>query len=282
MRHWHVGTTSDRGWLLPPEPEDLTLTGEEVHVWRASLNWPAGYVRRFQDLLTPDELSRSERFRFQADRQRFLVARGLLRTILSRYLRVEPGQLRFAHDERGKPHLISPSASRALAFNLSHAHGLLLIAVTHNRRVGIDVEYTRPPLPDVEHIAERFFSVEEKEVLRALSPTARNEAFFRCWTCKEAYLKARGEGLSMPLDRFQVAVIPGQPARLLRVEGDLKEASRWSLRELVPAPGYVATLAVEGGGWRLSCWRYPCSLQGETQVLAEMGPSAPLRAAYPT
>jgi 4'-phosphopantetheinyl transferase len=181
----------------------------------------------------------------------------------------------------GKPYLVSPSAPRTLAFNLSHAHGLLLVAVTYDRRIGIDVEYTRPPLPDVEHIAERFFSVEEKEALRALSSTARNEAFFRCWTCKEAYLKARGLGLSMPLDRFQVAVIPGQPARLLHVEGDLEEASRWSLRELVPAPGYVATLAVEGGGWRLSCWRYPCSLQGKTQALAETGSSAPLRTAYP-
>jgi 4'-phosphopantetheinyl transferase len=281
MRHWHVETTNDRGWLLPPELEELTLTDEEVHVWRASLNWPAGCVRDFQDLLTPDELSRSERFRFQGDRQRFLVARGLLRTILSRYLRVEPSQLRFAYDDYGKPYLISPSAPGTLTFNLSHAHGLLLVAVTHDRAIGIDVEYTRPPLPDVEHIAERFFSVEEKEALRALSSTARNEAFFRCWTCKEAYLKARGLGLSMPLDRFQVAVIPGQPARLLHVEGDLEEASRWSLRELVPAPGYVATLAVEGGGWRLSCWRYPCSLQGKTQALAETGSSAPLRTAYP-
>jgi len=268
MKHDPVETTADDVWY--PPPGELTLASDEVHLWRGSLNWPARYIRDFQDLLSPDELSRAERFRFQQDRQRFLVTRGLLRIILSRYLGSEPGQLCFAYNSYGKPALIPSSAPRTLSFNLSHAHGLLLVAITQNRQVGIDVEYTRAPLPDVEQIAERFFSVEEKQTLRALPPNERHQVFFRCWTCKEAYLKARGEGLSLSLDRLAVALIPGEPAPLLRVEGAPQETWRWSLRELIPAPGYVATLAVEGGGWRLACWHYARSLQREAQ------PSQPL------
>ena len=268
MKHDPMETTADDVWY--PPPGELKLASDEVHLWRGSLNWPARYIRDFQDLLSPDELSRTERFRFQKDRQRFLVTRGLLRIILSRYLGSEPGQLCFAYNSHGKPALIPSSAPRTLSFNLSHAHGLLLVAITQNRQVGIDVEYTRAPLPDVEQIAERFFSVEEKQTLRALPPNERHQVFFRCWTCKEAYLKARGEGLSLSLDRLAVALIPGEPAPLLRVQGAPQETRRWSLRELIPAPGYVATLAVEGGGWRLACWHYARSLQREAQ------PSQPL------
>jgi 4'-phosphopantetheinyl transferase len=247
-------TTRDPKWLVPPG--GLGLSSDEVHVWRISPNWPAREVQRLQDLLAPDELSRAGRFRSQTDRQRFVIARGLLRTILSRYLGLEPGQVRFAYDDYGKPALIPKSAPGTLNFNMSHAHGLSLVAITRERGIGIDVEYTRPPLPDAEQIVERYFSVEEKEAFRVLPPPQRHEAFFRWWTCKEAYLKARGTGLSLPLDRLVVALNPGEPAPLLRVKGDPQETGRWSFRELIPAPGYVATLAVEGAGWRLACWHY--------------------------
>jgi 4'-phosphopantetheinyl transferase len=130
--------------------------------------------------------------------------------------------------------------------------------VSRGREVGIDLEHLRSGV-DIEHIAARFFAPGEAATLRTLPTTMRNEAFFRCWTRKEAYIKARGEGLSLSLDQFAVTLTPGQPAALLQAPGDLQEVSRWSLQDLTPAPGYVAALAVEGGGWQLACWRYPDS-----------------------
>jgi 4'-phosphopantetheinyl transferase len=122
--------------------------------------------------------------------------------------------------------------------------------------VGIDLEYIRSDL-QVEQLAERFFSRREIATLRTLPPEVQRQAFFLCWTRKEAYLKARGEGLSLPLDQFDVSLIPGEPAALLSTQRDPYEVSRWSLQELTPAPGYAAALAVEGHGWGLACWQWP-------------------------
>jgi 4'-phosphopantetheinyl transferase len=128
-----------------------------------------------------------------------------------------------------------------------------LYAVTRAREVGIDVELIRSDLK-IEQIAERFFSHHEIATLRALPTELRQSAFFRCWTRKEAYIKATGKGLSLPLDQFEVSLTPGEPAALLSTQPDPNEAQRWSLRELTPAPGYAAALAVEGHGWCLACW----------------------------
>jgi len=242
----------DDNWLAAPE--DLALAGDEVHVWRVPLDWPQDYVTHFRDLLTPDELSRAERYYHEEDRRRFLIARGMLRTILGRYLRLDPDQLRFTYGNRGKPALTSVFARETLSFNLSHALGLLLVAVTRNRRVGVDVEEIRL-LPDLEQLAERFFAVPEKQALQALPPDERREAFFKLWTCKEAFAKARGDGLWLPLDRFHIAPVAGGSPPELHIPGDPGEAARWTLREIKPAPGYLATLAVEGVGWKLARWR---------------------------
>ncbi len=139
---------------------------------------------------------------------------------------------------------------------MSHSHGVALYAVTRDREVGIDLEFIRRDL-EVEQIAERFFSRRETATLRALPTALREYAFFLCWTRKEAYIKARGEGLSLPLDQFDVSLIPGEPAALLSTQPDSDEALRWSLQELTLASGYVAALAVEGRGWSLSCWQWP-------------------------
>jgi 4'-phosphopantetheinyl transferase len=122
--------------------------------------------------------------------------------------------------------------------------------------VGIDLERIRLDLA-VAEIAERFFSRREVAMLRALSTDVQQQAFFRCWTRKEAYIKARGEGLSLPLDQFDVSLAPGEPAAVLGTQPDPSEASRWSLQELTPAPGYAAALAVKGHSWRLTCWQWP-------------------------
>lgn len=240
-------------WRCPPA--DLVLADDDVHVWRASLNPSAEHVRDLQRTLTPDEQERAARFRFQRDRDHFIVARGVLRAILGRYLGVEPSQLRFCYSSYGKPALAEKFGRKKLNFNLAHSHELALYAVTRGRTVGIDLEYMRADLAG-EQIAERFFSPREVAVLRTLPRNKQEEAFFNCWTRKEAYVKAIGEGLSMPLDQFDVSLVPGEPALLVSTHKDPREAARWSLRALAPGSGYVAALAVEGHTWRLTCWQW--------------------------
>jgi 4'-phosphopantetheinyl transferase len=244
----------DRLWV--PPPADLKLSSDEVHVWRASLDSTATDVQSLQQTLSADELGRAAGFRFQKDRQRFIAAHGLLRAIISRYLDMEPSQLRFCYSDHGKPSLVPTSGQKTLSFNLSHSDGLALYAITRDRGIGIDLERVRP-VAKVEQIAERFFSARENAVFRTLPASLKREAFFTCWTRKEAYIKARGEGLSLPLDQFDVSLVPGGPAVLLGTRGDPQKSSGWSLRELMPDPGYVAALAVEGHDWHLTCWQFP-------------------------
>lgn len=241
-----------QSWSLPPE--DLTLGCDEVHVWRATLDVEASRVRSLQQILTADERARAERFHFREDRERFIVARGRLRIILGRYLMVDPSELRFSYSLYGKPSLAGGFDADALCFNLSHADGLALYAVARGRRLGVDIERVRADVAD-ERVAEQFFAPGEVAALRAFSESMRPLAFFNCWTRKEAYIKARGEGLSLRLDQFEVSLAPGEPAALLRTSGDPQESTRWSLRALDTDPGYVAALAVEGSGWSLRCWQ---------------------------
>jgi 4'-phosphopantetheinyl transferase len=229
------------------------LRSDDVHVWRVALDQPASVAQSFLRILAPDERRRSENYYFPKDRDCFVIARGVLRTLLGRYLQSEPDQLRFCYGSHGKPALIGPSGSDQIRFSVSHSNQLALCAVTRNREVGVDVEYVREDLANTE-IAERFFSSREAAMLRALPIERRVEGFFNCWTRKEAYVKARGRGLSLPLNLFDVSVGPGAGAAILSTQENSKEALNWSLRDLEPAHGYVAALAVAGGNWRLSCW----------------------------
>jgi len=249
-------SASSVSWDLPPHP--LQLDSTAVHVWRAALTLDPSAVQALQQLLSPDEQIRAEQFYFSLDREHFIVARGLLRVILGRYLDRDPRRLRFSYNPHGKPALVKEESGEEISFNLSHAHGLALYAIARGRNVGIDLEYLRSDLVH-EQIAEHFFSPREVASLLALPPSLRMEAFFNCWTRKEAYIKARGEGLSLPLDQFTVSLIPGVPAALLHTECDPREAFSWSLRELVPGPGYVAALAVESQEWQLCCWQWDAS-----------------------
>jgi 4'-phosphopantetheinyl transferase len=240
-------------WL--PAPAGLALPRDEMHIWRASLDLPRQQVQALLQTLAPDEVERAQRFRFAEDSDRFIVARGLLRAILGRYLHVPPEELRFCSGSCGKPALAIQFEGSGIQFNLSYSHSLALYAVTRDRRVGIDLEYVRP-IPDARQIVERFFSPKERSILSALPPDEQLETFFRCWTGKEAYLKATGEGLSFPLDQVDVALAPGEAQMQLAVSGDPSEAAHWSLTELCPGPGYAAALAVEGHSWQLSCWQW--------------------------
>mgnify|MGYP006266897167 CR=1 FL=1 len=236
-----------------PPPTDLKLGPHEVHVWRANLDLSAAQVEELAKTLSTDEKSRAGSFYFEQHRQRFIVGRGLLRTLLGRYLQIEPGQLQFDYSPRGKPTLAGRSGAHPLQFNLSHCQGLALYGFTCDRPIGIDLEYLRSSI-EAETIAQRFFSAREYTALIALPAQERQKGFFRAWTAKEAYLKATGEGLAGSLEQVEISLIPGEPSRLLSIHGNSQAAVGWSLYDLTPAPDYIATLAVEGYGWNLSGW----------------------------
>lgn len=246
-------TASSLLWDSPPKT--LLLPYDAVHVWRASLHVSASELRAFEATLAVDERARAERFYFQKHREHFIAGRGLLRNILSRYLDKEPDQLRFRYNSYGKPDLTEETGAERFCFNLSHSHEMALYALTRGREIGVDIEYFRPDV-EVEKLADRFFSPREAAVLRALPQHLRKEGFFNCWTRKEAYIKAEGKGMSIPLSAFDVSLTPGEPAALLRTENHPQETSRWSLQALNPAPGYAAALAVKGHNWQLKCWQW--------------------------
>ena len=250
-------------WDAPPV--ELAGSNEEFHVWRASLDQPASRIQRLAQLLTLDERERAERFNFALHRRRFIVGRGILRMILSGYLDIAPERLRFCCGPFGKPFLADAAGRNSLRFNLSHSHNLALCAVTRLGEIGVDLEFMRPVI-DMAQIAERNFSSTERAVLHRLPIEQKQQAFFNCWTRKEAYLKARGEGLSFPLDQFDVSLIPGEPTKLLNTRPDPREALKWTLYEVNPAPGFVAALAVEGNRGKLCCWQWPDDFDKEPVV----------------
>jgi 4'-phosphopantetheinyl transferase len=235
------------------------LASDEVHTWCGSLDVPPETSACLYTTLTPGERQRSARFQFDRDRQRFIVAHGVLRDLLGRYLRIPPGQIRFVYNEYSKPDL-TPEFGTRLKFNLSHSADLALIAIATGSDVGVDVEYIRPQCNDAD-IARSFFSSIEVEYLSALPSHRYAEAFFSCWTKKEAYVKARGKGLAIPLDSLSVPLTtdPEETPLDLRAPDDIVAARRWSLYTLRPAPGYAGALAIEGSGWRLSQrkWKMP-------------------------
>lgn len=238
-----------------PTSRNLALDADEVHVWRAAADPIGPQLEHLRRILTPSEQARAERFSFRKDRGRFILRRGLLRTLLGRYLAVDSGRLQFTYGAGGKPELAPPFSRTQLHFNVSSSAGLVLYAVARGRELGVDIESIRPDIAH-ERIADHFFSPGEVSALRALPAEARVEAFFACWTRKEAYVKAKGEGLGMRFDSFDVSFIPGEPAAVLRTGESAQEGSRWSLRTLAPGRGYAAALVVEGDKWRLRCLQW--------------------------
>ncbi|HEV3021672.1 MAG TPA: 4'-phosphopantetheinyl transferase superfamily protein, partial [Pirellulales bacterium] len=167
------------------------MTNEEVHVWRVALDDPGGNLRDASRVLSPDELRRAERLQFEKDRLAFAIGRSALRTILGRLIGEEPGRLSFEYGPSGKPALATPRQVRALEFNVSHSHGLALVAVSWSRCLGVDVEQVRE-LDGYAEIVGRFFSTRERETFAQIADQANSEAFFRGWVRKEAVLKAKG------------------------------------------------------------------------------------------
>ncbi len=229
-----------------PTPE-LNLSHNSIHIWKAILDQPEPIIQKIEHILSADELVRAKKFYFQRDSERFIISRGILRLILGVYTNRNPVDLIFQYGTHGKPYL-----EQEICFNMSHSGGLAVYAFTRNVQVGIDVEHIRQ-MPDAEEIIARFFSSYENSVFRGLPEDQKQEAFFRCWTLKEAYIKAIGDGLAHPLDQFSVSYAPGEPARLL----DSAEA-RWLLKDFIPASGYIAAIALEKNGkdfnWQFLEW----------------------------
>lgn len=225
------------------------LRGGDVHVWYAHLELEAGAVGRLAARLSEDERVRAGRFKFARDARRFVVARGTLRSLLGTYLGLPPRRLEFAYGEHGKPAL--EGAHAALGFNLSHSGEIAVLAAGWNRALGVDVELRRP-LPDLDALAARSFAPRELSVLGGLPETDRPAAFFRCWTRKEAFIKALGDGLTYSLRDFDVTLLPQEPAEIVRV-GDIPGAEcGWTLRAISPGIGFVGACVVRTAAERVA------------------------------
>jgi 4'-phosphopantetheinyl transferase len=231
----------------------LSLPEDEVQLWRVDLEAIRADESRWQELLSADEATRASRFHFPIDRQHFVASRALLRTILAGYLCTHANDLTFSYSAKQKPSLGSPHATSGITFNLSHSGGIALYAFSHGRDLGVDVERVRADF-DVEAIGRRFFSAHEQRQLFDLPSAERADAFFRCWTRKEAYVKATGDGLSLPLSQFDVSLEPGKTNALVATRPDSSEAERWLLREVSAGSGYTAALCADGQDWKLKDW----------------------------
>lgn len=234
-------------WSTPPC--NLILQNDEAHVWRADLNLPAWQVRQLEQILSSDEKARAKRFHFEKHRRRFIVCRGFLRTILSRYSGIEPSEVEFSYGPYGKPELAFNNSTRVLRFNLSHSSEMALYAIACDRLVGIDLEHIRPNL-DAEKLAKRFFFPLEFAEINSLPSDLKQEAFYKHWNLKEAYLKATGEGLA-GLDHVEISKCGMNIVTFPNFQGITPKNSDWSTYQMKPSNGCTAALVLEGAGWNL-------------------------------
>lgn len=225
----------------------VALDGETVDVWRVAHDQSPTLRDRLAQSLTEAERARLRRFVVEPPREAFLVTRAVLRHLLSLYLNSQgearsPREIALETTDRGKPRLatVQQPASSSIAFNVSHSGGLSLLAFSRGGAVGVDLESCRRDPSNFENVA-RYFASEERAVLDELDGRAHREAFFRCWTRKEAYLKARGAGMSVELDAFAVSVEPDDPT-LVRVDRDRPED--WTMVDLDPGDAHTAALCV--------------------------------------
>jgi len=235
-------------WKTAPAHVDFPL--DRIDIWRVCLDTLHPLEPGFCGTLSQDEVARASRFHFEVDRKRFVRCRIALRTLLGSYLDISPAAIRFRYLTNGKPEIAGPQDSRGLCFNVSNSRELALIAVSSGRALGVDIEKVRPKVEKLE-IARRFFSAREIAALLAMGENKRLEAFFACWTRKEAFLKSTGEGLAYPLSEFSVSVDPDGPAELWDVKGDANAVADWCLESVRPGAGFIGALAYKGPAYRV-------------------------------
>jgi len=230
--------------------EKQKLERGDVHVWLAWIDVSASYIEKYLKVLPPHEVAQAERFQTIPYRRRYIVTRGLLRVILSRYLQVKPECLRFFSNEHGKPFLDFPGGAQGVNFNLSHSFELALLAIAHQeRRIGVDLERIRT-IVSVDQIAEKFFPSAESASCEIMPEPLKSQSFLRSWTRMEAYVKALGRGLTAAVKDNKIP-LPGQiPSQEREPTGKFP----WSINCWQPAPEYVAALAVEGSNWQVTHW----------------------------
>jgi 4'-phosphopantetheinyl transferase len=212
-----------------------------VHLLHSSLAASDQQLQSLRELLNEKEQARADRIRIERPRRQFIVARAMLRCLLGRYIDQPAKDVHLTFGQRGKPSL----ADTQLHFNLSHSHERVIYAFTQHNEIGVDIEQLRDKVR-YEDLAKRYFSPGEVQSLMALPDHERHRGFFRCWTRKEAIIKAKGTGLSLPLNQFEVAFAPGQVPALLRTDWDPTEAAQWWLYNLNLDDHYAGALAVRG------------------------------------
>ncbi len=261
-------------------PATVQTAAGQVDVWWGPLDIQRPEVRGTCRYLSEGELTRADRFRFQEQRDRFVLRRGLLRAVLARYVDTEPAALQFCLGPHGKPELAGTDGR--VRFNTSSSGDVAAIAVTCEREVGVDLERVRCD-PGIEQIIESFFSLCEASHLWPVQGERRTHEFFQYWTLKEAFLKATGRGLTVPPEQFEIQPNVHDSAARVCTPWDSSGGARWSLRQVYTAPGYMAAVAIEGPLTRLRCWRWkwPAST-GRTQIQPVDGDPATTKLGYNT
>lgn len=234
-----------------PSSPAIHLAGDEIHLWNASLVQPAAVIAHFATLLSADEKTRAGRFYFEKDRARYIVGRGLLRKILGAYLGLDPAWIEFSYGSYGKPALKVGDLNHTLEFNLAHSADRVLYAFCWNRALGVDLEHIRP-MENQDDFAAQIFAPSESTLITSLDGEQKQRTFFTIWTCKEAFFKASGDGLTKPIADAEIVVDVGGTASLLSIAGDPQQASGWCLETFQPATDYQAALAFRGEACKIS------------------------------
>jgi 4'-phosphopantetheinyl transferase len=220
------------------------LADSDVHIWCLPLSGSVDELAHYQSILSADEMARVGRFRFQQDREHYIFGRGILRTLLGGYLQMDATRIKFIYGPYGKPRVESTFQNQTLQFNLAHSKDYAIYTFTWGRAIGVDLEHVHP-LPEAEDLAERFFTPRENAWLNSFTGDKHTEAFFQLWTCKEAFLKAHGSGLTTPLNQVDVLIGGDSSIRILAIDSKL-DSSSWRLEIFNPIHAYQAALALNG------------------------------------
>jgi 4'-phosphopantetheinyl transferase len=258
------GTAAPEGAPIinwPVAPDTIRLEPGQVHLWAAALNESVDQLSNLEALLSPAEQLRARAFKFLKDRSRFVIRRGLLRMTLGRYLERSPAAIEFRHGAHGKPEIQREEADNPLFFNTSHSGDIAVCAITSTCPIGVDVEHT-VELSGIHSIARHFFLPREAQTLLALPADAQLPAFYACWTRKEAFLKATGEGIAESLAKVEVTLAPEDQPGVVSVAGDQRAREEWQLHPFVPAAGYLGCIAYRSAALGMQQWRVTKAIVG--------------------